>query len=91
MSEAMINAVWFVAWPDGKVLEESVALTSAEACAKAVRYWLPEQWFPGLELHSMHYGPLSPLWRAMERAGFKVSKLTIPQPIKSPTSEAEKV
>lgn len=81
--------LWFVQWPDGKVVHTSPAFSRAGACENAVRYWLPREWFQGLELTSLYYGPLADLWKAMERSGFKLVSVPVPANTTQTQGEAE--
>lgn len=75
--------IYFVTWPDGKLFEGTQnSVDQSKSVAKAIRTWLIPEFFPGLELDGIYsYGPLSALWKAMERAGFKVHELEVPADI----------
>lgn len=71
--------IWFVTWPDGKVMERTQTSTHKDmAIGSAIRSFLPEQWFPGLDLTGRYYGEIGQLWRSMEKAGFKIQSIDLP-------------
>ena len=70
--------IWFVVWPDGKIFERTqTSVSEAHAIGAAIRSWLPEQFFPKLELGGVAYGVMAPLWRSMQDAGFKCHCLSV--------------
>lgn len=72
--------VWFITWPDGKVMDRSQTSTDKNiAIGSAIRSFLPEQWFPGLDVTSQYYSEIGELWRSMEKAGFKVQSIDLPK------------
>jgi len=77
------TVVYFVTWPDGKLLEGSqTSISGDHALAKAVRTWLINDYFPGVEFGGRWGGGvLRHLWPAMERAGFKVHELEVPNDV----------
>ena len=74
--------IFFVTWPNGNVLEGSqTSVSENHATGVAIRSFLPEQWFPGLKLSERYLSPIGELWKAMERAGFKVHELELPKEV----------
>jgi len=72
--------VWFITWPDGKVMDRSQTSTDKNiAIGSAIRSFLPEQWFPGLDVTSQYFREIGELWRSMEKAGFKVQSIDLPK------------
>ncbi|NTA27423.1 hypothetical protein [Allorhizobium ampelinum] len=68
--------IYFVTWPDGKLFEGTQTSTSESiAIGRAIHTWLIPQFFPGLDLGGLHYGPMRTLWDSMLRAGFKVQSV----------------
>lgn len=72
--------VYFVTWPDGKIVEGSqTSVSSDHALSKTVATWLIPQYFPGVEFGGRYGGGiLWHLWPAMERGGFKVHEIEVP-------------
>lgn len=74
--------IWFITWPDGKVMERSQTSTHKDmAIGSAIRSFLPEQWFPGLDVSTRYYSEIGMLWRSMEKAGFKVQSIDLPKEV----------
>lgn len=72
--------IWFITWPDGKVMERTQTSTCKDvAIGSAIRSFLPERWFPGLNVTSRYYAEIGELWRSMEKAGFKIQSVDLPQ------------
>ena len=70
--------VYFVTWPTGQVMEGSqTSIDGGMAKAKAIMQFLPEKWFPGVNVRPF-YGAGEELWRGMEKAGFKCHSVEIP-------------
>lgn len=71
--------IWFVTWPDGKVMEDTQnSISDSHAVAKAIASFLPRQWFPDLEIGSTYHGAGNYLWPSMKKAGFKVQSVDVP-------------
>lgn len=72
--------IWFVTWPDGKVMERTqTSVAERHAIAGAIRSFLPVDWFPGIDFAGYSFGPAGELWRAMEKAGFRVQSVELPK------------
>ncbi len=70
--------IWFITWPDGKLFEGTqTSISERHALARAIHSWMPRDWFPGLDLVNL-YSLRSELWAAMQRAGFKLHELEVP-------------
>ena len=70
--------IWFVTWPDGKVMEETqTSVSDGTAVGRAIMTFLPSQWFPDLNLGASH-GAGYYLWPSMKKAGFKVQYVEVP-------------
>ena len=79
--------IYFLTWPDGKLLEGSQNSVSARhAWAKAIYSWLPKDWFPGLNL-VQSYSAHNELSQAMERAGFKCHEIDVDEAIANGVSQ----
>lgn len=75
--------IFFVTWPDGKVIEGSQTSRDKDtAIRNVVKSFLPDCWFGGIELGTMFYGPLDKFWTAMKKNGFKVHEINLPTDIK---------
>ena len=73
------TVIWFITWPDGKLFEGTqTSIDERFAIARAIQTWLPQDWFPGLNL-AVGYSPTArELWPLMQKAGFKVHELEVP-------------
>lgn len=70
--------IYFVTWPDGKLFEGTqTSVSERHATAAAMHTWLHRDWFPGLNL-LQSYSAHNELWQAMQRAGFKVHSMAVP-------------
>jgi hypothetical protein len=68
--------IFFVTWPDGKVMEGSQTSTSEDiAIGRAILTFLPKEWFPEIKLGSRFHGPMEELWKSMKVAGFKAQAI----------------
>ena len=71
--------VFFITWPDGKVMEGmQTSIRESHAIGKAIASFLPSQWFPGVNFGAYYFGPSGELWHAMQKAGFKVQSVEVP-------------
>ena len=71
--------VYFVTWPDGKVMEGTqTSIRESFAIGKAIASFLPAHLFPDVKFDTYHFGPAGDLWAAMRKAGFKVQSVDIP-------------
>lgn len=72
--------VFFVTWPDGKIVEGSQTSVSVDiALGRTLAKWLIPEFFPGLDFGGRWGGGvLWHAWPAMERAGFKVHEIAVP-------------
>lgn len=78
MSKAPVQ-IHFITWPDGKLFEGTqTSVSDRLAIAKAVQTWLIPQFFPGLDLLGL-FSLRTELWAAMERAGFKLHCIDVPE------------
>jgi hypothetical protein len=75
--------IHFITWPDGKLFEGSqTSINEDTAIAQALQTWLIPDFFPGVDLGRRYGGgAMRYLWEAMERAGFKVHSLDVPDDI----------
>lgn len=86
MSDA--TCIWFVTWPGGQVLEGSqTSISENFATGAAIQSFLPPRFFPGLKVAERYLSPIGELWKAMERAGFKVHKMELPKEIADGVSQ----
>lgn len=73
--------IWFVTWPDGKVFEGTqTSVSESTAVCSAIRSFLPEQWFPAVDLGSSYSGVGYHLWPSMKEAGFRCQSIEINAP-----------
>lgn len=64
--------VWFVIWPDGKMFEKTqTSISESHAIEVAIRIFLPDRFFPELDMGTLGYGIVATMWRSMQKAGFK--------------------
>jgi hypothetical protein len=65
--------IWFVTWPDGKILEGTQTSVAEEyAIDTAIVNYLPKAWFPGLRVAYVR----NHLWECMRKAGFRVQSVS---------------
>ena len=77
--------IYFVTWPDGKVVEGSqTGIDSSAAVRQTVKQFLPDCWFGNVELGHIWGGALSALWRGMKEKGFEVHEFVLPDDIIKP-------
>ena len=77
-----VTEIFFVTWPDGKVMERTqTSVAERHAIAAAIRAFLPNDWFPGLDLTGYSFGPGGELWRSMQKAGFKCQSIELPKEV----------
>jgi hypothetical protein len=81
--DKQVVKIYFVTWPDGQVVEGSQSSRDRDtAIRNVVLEFLPDRWFNGIELGTLYYGPLSKLWDAMKKNGFKIHEIDLPDDIK---------
>lgn len=72
--------IHFLTWPSGELFEGSQNSTGPDlAIARALQTWLIPQWFPGLDFGARFHGLIYHVWPAMEKAGFKVQSIDVPE------------
>lgn len=75
------TVIYFLTWPDGKMFERTQnSVSERHAWAAAMHGWLPNDWFPGLNLLS-GYSAFNELRKCMETAGFKCHQIDVDQAI----------
>ena len=77
MTAAKPAEIWFVTWPDGKVMDGTqTSISEGHAIGAAIVSFLPARWFPDLKVDSGYAGVGYHLWPAMKKAGFLVQSVT---------------
>ena len=73
--------IWFLVWPDGKVVEKSqTSISKSHAIKNAIKtWWLIPDYFPDLELGELGYSGalLAAIWKSMEKGGFKCYEIDV--------------
>lgn len=71
--------VWVVMEPrryDYQRIQSTSHISSTDAIRKAIRRWLPEEYFPTLE-GDTHWGAIGDLWTGMKKAGWEMVEIEI--------------
>ena len=76
----MSTQIHFITWPSGNVFEGTQSSVDQRwSIHAAIRSFLPEAWFPGVNFSHYSFGAGGELWRAMEKAGFKAQSINLPE------------
>lgn len=74
--------IWVVMEPkrgDHNRISSTSHISEADAVRKALRRWLPEEYFPYIPGDSIWYGELRDIWAGMKKAGWDLTEVEINQ------------